>query len=54
MCITIPLALPRVLFCSLSGRTDLPLASPQDMVRSLVKIMDLDDQTTVYPGFHPL
>ena len=39
------------LFCDSIGRTDLPLASPEQLVSSVkTKIFPLADETVVYPG----
>ncbi len=39
-----------LLFRGSIGRTDLPLSNPADMRRSLTRLLDLDDDLTVYPG----
>lgn len=39
-----------LLFRGSIGRTDLPLSNPADMKRSLTRLLDLDDDLTVYPG----
>ncbi len=41
------------LFAGSIGRTDLPLSSPQDMQRSLVRMATWAPETTVYPGHGP-
>ena len=35
------------------GRVDFPLCDPQDMAESLLRILELPDQTRVYPGHGP-
>jgi hydroxyacylglutathione hydrolase len=42
-----------LLFAGSIGRTDLPLASPADMQRSLERIAALSEETVVYPGHGP-
>jgi glyoxylase-like metal-dependent hydrolase (beta-lactamase superfamily II) len=39
-----------LLFKGSIGRTDLPLCNPADMKRSLTRLLDLEDDLTVYPG----
>ncbi len=39
-----------LLFAGSIGRTDLPLADPYAMERSLDRVLELDDSTVVYPG----
>ncbi len=42
-----------LLFAGSIGRTDLPLASPADMQRSLARVAALPEETVVYPGHGP-
>jgi hydroxyacylglutathione hydrolase len=42
-----------LLFAGSIGRTDLPLADPADMERSLARICEFDDMTRVHPGHGP-
>ena len=42
-----------LLFAGSIGRTDLPLSSPEDMERSLVRICELGDTAAVHPGHGP-
>ena len=42
-----------LLFAGSIGRTDLPLASPADMARSLERVSHLPERTLVYPGHGP-
>lgn len=42
------------LFAGSIGRSDLPLASPADLERSLERFAALPSETTVYPGHGPL
>jgi glyoxylase-like metal-dependent hydrolase (beta-lactamase superfamily II) len=39
-----------LLFAGSIGRTDLPLSDAADMERSLTRLCELDDASTVYPG----
>ncbi len=41
------------LFAGSIGRTDLPESSHEDMMASLVKLMELPDEVQVYPGHGP-
>jgi glyoxylase-like metal-dependent hydrolase (beta-lactamase superfamily II) len=41
------------LFAGSIGRTDLPLSNPRDLARSLERIVELPDDTVVYPGHGP-
>ena len=41
------------LFAGSIGRIDFPESSHEHMVRSLVRLMELPDKTTVYPGHGP-
>ncbi|HYD53389.1 MAG TPA: MBL fold metallo-hydrolase [Gemmatimonadaceae bacterium] len=42
-----------LLFAGSIGRTDLPLADPAAMQRSLDRVLELSDETVVYPGHGP-
>jgi glyoxylase-like metal-dependent hydrolase (beta-lactamase superfamily II) len=42
-----------LLFAGSIGRTDLPLSDPEQMERSLARLCELDDATTVHPGHGP-
>jgi hydroxyacylglutathione hydrolase len=42
-----------LLFAGSIGRTDLPLSDPAKMEESLARILELDDDTVVYPGHGP-
>jgi len=41
------------LFCGSIGRVDFPESSESDMMRSLRRLMELPDETAVYPGHGP-
>jgi glyoxylase-like metal-dependent hydrolase (beta-lactamase superfamily II) len=41
------------LFAGSIGRTDLPLSNPRDLASSLERIVELPDDTVVYPGHGP-
>ncbi len=41
------------LFCRGFGRTDLPFAEPEKMMGSLIRLLSMDCDLTVYPGHGP-